>query len=170
MVGPAPRQTRVNETRSTETRSNLAREMPKSRHVGKLYIDRAEIPPGMDYSWVAIEQMQTPDYARADEQSAKGWTPVPRSRHSRFRNGGSLIPGRAETDPYAQFIKVGGSLLCERPEQDVLEDKAHLAEQAAERMRSISRWRNGEGVDPLMPRVDNSTAPEMGYAASFKKD
>ncbi len=38
---------------------------------------------------------------------------------ARFRNGGSLIPGRAESDPYAQYIKVGGLLLCERPKADV---------------------------------------------------
>lgn len=167
--GPG-RPARVAESRDADTRTNDRRDMPVSRHVGKLFVPTEEIPPGYTYSWIAVEQLQVPDFSRADEQSAKGWTPVPRNRHPRYRNGGSLIPGRAETDPYAQFIKVGGLLLCERPSGQVLEDKRAQQNATNEQIRSISRWRNGEGTDPLMPRIDESSGVEYDHRAAFKKD
>lgn len=167
MARPAGRPSRTTETRSESTRTNERRHVPTSRHVGKLYVPADEIPPGMTYSWIAVEQMQEPDFTRADEQAAKGWTPVPRDRHARFRNAGSLIPGRAETDPYARFIKVGGLLLCERPTDEVQEDKLQQMRATSEQVQSISRWRTGEGSDPLMPRFDESSV-ERGHAARFK--
>ncbi len=165
MGRPPGRPNRISQTRAADTRANDRREIPASRHVGKLYVPLEEIPPGMAYSWVAVEQMQVPDYTRADEQSAKGWTPVPRDRHSRFRNGGSLIPGRAQSDPYAAYIKVGGLLLCERPKDDVETEKMMKRVANENQVGSVSRWRGGEGADPLMPRFDESSNPKHGYAA-----
>lgn len=165
---PPSRSARVNETRAADTRMNDRREMPPSRHVGKLYVPVDEIPAGMTYSWVDVGLVE-PNFARADEQASKGWTPVPRDRHPKFRHGGSLIPGRAENDPYAQFIKIGGSLLCERPTEQVEQDKIAKQMASNEQVQSISRWRNGEGADPLMPRVDESNL-SYGHATPIKRD
>lgn len=169
MGRPPGRPARVTETRAAESRQNERRYVPQSRHVGKLYIPKDEIPNGYTYSWVDVGLVE-PNFQRADEQAAKGWTPVPRSRHPQFARGGSLIPGRADSDPYATFIRVGGSLLCERPTSDVDMDKAVQMAATNEQVKSISRWRNGEGADPLMPRIDDSSEPQRAYAASFKKD
>lgn len=168
MAKPAGRSSRNNETRDSDTRANNVRQMPQSRHVSKLYVPPEEIPEGMAYSWIAVEQMQVPDFTRADEQSAKGWVPVPRARHARFRHASSLIPGRAETDPYAQFVKVGGLLLCERPKEDVDADKMQQVVRTNDSIKSISRWRSGEGADPTMPRFDESSDAERAHAARFK--
>lgn len=172
MGRPAGRKARITETRSTDTRTNKRREMPHAQHVGKLFVPVDEIPPGMTYSWVDVgqgTQFQEPNTIRADEQSAKGWTPVPRSRHPKFRSGGSLIPGRAETDPYAQFVKVGASLLCERPTKDVEQEKMEQLMATSDQVRSIGRWRSGEGADPVMPRFDESSDVQRSYA-EIKKD
>ncbi len=169
MGRPPGRPNRSTETRASEARINERREMPQSRHIGKLHVPEDEIPPGMTYSWVDVG-MLTPNVQRANEQAAKGWVPVPRSRHPRFRGGASLIPGFAESDPYAPFIKVGASLLCERPKDDVEQEALMKLAAANDQVRSISRWRSGEGVDPLMPRIDQSTAPQYDHRAGFKND
>lgn len=173
MARPVGRPARVLETRAAETRSNERREMPQAQHVGKLYVPRDEIPPGMTYSWIDVGQgtlMPEPNTIRAGEQSAKGWVPVPRARHPRFRNGGSLIPGFADSDPYSPYIKVGASLLCERPTPEIEIELQMKRAAASDQVRSISRWRSGEGGDPLLPRIDQSTAPEYDHRAAFKQD
>ncbi len=176
MAAPAGRPARTTETRQADTRAQDRRVMPMSRHVGKLYIPPEEIPEGMVYSYVDVG-LDKPNFQRADEQAAKGWTPVPRSRHPKFGRGSSLIPGRELTDPYAQFINIGGLLLCERPKDDVDQEKEMLAMKSSAAVNSISQWRGGEGADPLLPRVDKDArlgfdnAPaEFSHGATFKKD
>lgn len=177
MPRPAGRATRNMENRAADTRQQQRRMMPEGRVVAKLYVPAEEIPAGMRYSWIDVGYDNDPNVVRADEQGRKGWVPVPRSRHPRFAYGQSLIPGREQTDPYAQFIKVGASLLCERPEDEVVADKRAEDLMQAEQVRSISRWQGGQGVGPEMPAVENDArfgfkneAPEYDHRASFKKD
>lgn len=164
---PGSRNTRSTETRQADTRQSDQREMPSSAHVGRLYVDPREIPDGFTYGWVRIASFNEPDDDHWDMKSSEGWSPVPRSRHPKFARG-SLLPGRT-SDPYSDVIVRGGLLLCEKPTPEVQAQKDAFHAIAQQRFQKISEWRGGEGVDPMMPRFDNSS-PAQFSSPAFKKD
>lgn len=163
---PGSRNTRVTETREADTRQQEARTVPSSAMVGRLYVDPREIPTGMTYGWVRIASFGEPDDDHWDMKSSEGWSPVPRARHPKLARG-SLLPGRTE-DKYAAVVVRGGLLLCEKPTVDVEATKDQYRAIAQQRFQKISEWRSGEGVDPLVPRFDNSSVKYDG--PGFKQD
>lgn len=164
MPRPKGSKNRVDEQRSADTRQSDQREMPSSAVRGRLYVDPSEIPAGYTYGWVRISSFGEPDDDNWDLKSSGGWSPVPRNRHPKLARG-SLFPGRTN-DPYSGVVVRGGLLLCEKPSQEVENAQDQFRAIAQQRFQKVAEWRGGEGVDPLMPRFDNSSGPQYG----FKKD
>lgn len=165
---PGTKNARVNETRSADNRNNNQRQMPTSAFMGRLYIDPNEIPQGITYAWIDIGTVSAPNDENWQMKSSDGWVPVPRNRHPKYARG-SLLPGR-QSDPYADVIVRGGLLLCEKSSAEVDAAKEACRAIAMQRYQKVSEWRSGEGSDPLMPRFDNSSAPEFGAGVKFKND
>lgn len=128
-----PRITRSEKTRDATVRTAGMRQMPTVVDTSPLWIDRSQIPDGMEYMWVRYECLGMPDRSRMSQVLRAGWSPVPSSRHPTW--GDPLMPGeKAEPD---DNIRRGGLILMEIPLKYVEAHKAELHDENLDIMGSI---------------------------------
>lgn len=72
---------RIEETRSAETRDTNIRKALRMEYQDPLYFSPEEIPPDVEYRWIRESVLGKPDPSRLSSMKRKGWEPVPISRH-----------------------------------------------------------------------------------------
>jgi hypothetical protein len=104
----------------------------------EFYVNREEIPEGLDYNWkrFSVNGLEDPFYlARMREQ---GWEPVPPARHPNWVPPGYNAP----------YILKGGQILMDRPMELTLEaraeDRAAAIQQIVVAEQKLGRTPKGE--------------------------
>lgn len=147
-------------TRASESREAGMRKAPETHYQSKLYVPKNKIPDGMTYSWVRESTLNEPDPDNMTDRMIRGWQPVPAARHPEMVP--PPLPGYEGME--VTVIRRGGLILCEKPEEDVMQSRRDRDLENIEMLQDIA-WTGQE--DPNLPRIDDSS---VGFerVTSFK--
>lgn len=137
-------------TRSADSREAGMRKAPETHYQSKLYVPKNKIPDGMTYSWVRESTLNEPDPDNMTDRMIRGWQPVPASRHPEMVP--PPLPGYEGME--VTVIRRGGLILCEKPEEDVMQARRDRDLENIEMLQDIA-WTGQE--DPNLPRIDDSS-------------
>lgn len=137
-------------SRSADSREAGMRKAPETHWQSKLYVPKNKIPVGMTYSWVRESTLNEPDPDNMTDRMIRGWQPVPASRHPEMVP--PPLPGYEGME--VTVIRRGGLILCEKPEEDVMQARRDRDLENIEMLQDIA-WTGQE--DPNLPRIDDSS-------------
>lgn len=92
---------RVSESRVTQSRDHIIRNIQNNSYMDSLYIPPEIVPPGVQYGWGSSSVRGEPRPGRMIELRRKGWNTVPADRHPElffadFSNNTSSTTGHIE--------------------------------------------------------------------------
>jgi hypothetical protein len=148
---------RFEETRAMEERSTEERPVMNMGYYDPLHVEKADIPPGMEYGWIRVSCYDKPDNKRMVETRRRGWVPVPSTRHPDmvFKD---LFGRSGHLDGYIEY---SGLILCERRAELGMKEREETARNNLKRVLSLQGIDNLQG-EPSIGFKDNTRTTVSG--------
>lgn len=138
---------RTSQKRQQNTREAQERAAPSTVRKGKLAVPdeivAAEKKKGFDVAWIALSVHNHPLDGNVETKLMNGWAWIPADDYPRLVP--PTLPGRDKP----MMIQRGGQILCRKPTEQVLADRAAVQAENMEALNSVN-WSDGDNKVPQL--------------------